>query len=214
MGARSASGCVPARHALERLHPGRTMPRCVPASVCDESHSWPKRDVLPRRLGGPVIPQLRQQRAHPRMGGETGFRSVIQAAHARGAHVTAMYAGNAAMPAAGLHRRCDKQADAAVVRPKARALLLLRSAGGLSGDPRLPPCCLLLRRAFGLSHYMSFFIAPVSLHSSGVALVALGVAVSVSAVTHHMHTVQELPRGTWLLGRTSGMAVTLLCCLH
>ncbi len=35
---------------------------------------------------------------HPRMGGEAGFRSVMHAAHARGAHVMAMYAGNAAMP--------------------------------------------------------------------------------------------------------------------
>ena len=33
-----------------------------------------------------------------RMGGQAGFRSVIEAAHAQGAHVMAMYAGNAAMP--------------------------------------------------------------------------------------------------------------------
>ncbi len=44
---------------------------------------------------------------------------------------------------------------------------------------------------------------------SGVALVALGVAVNVSAVTHHIRTVQELRRGTWVAGRISGVAVTL-----
>lgn len=32
------------------------------------------------------------------MGGEAGFRALVDAAHARGAHVMAMYAGNAAMP--------------------------------------------------------------------------------------------------------------------
>lgn len=44
---------------------------------------------------------------------------------------------------------------------------------------------------------------------SGVALVALGVAVNVSAVTHHIRTVQELRGGTWVPGRISGVAVTL-----
>lgn len=44
---------------------------------------------------------------------------------------------------------------------------------------------------------------------SGVALVALGVAVNVSAVTHHIRTVQELRRGTWVPGRISSVAVTL-----
>ncbi len=44
---------------------------------------------------------------------------------------------------------------------------------------------------------------------SGVALVALGVGVNVSAVTHHIRTVQELRKGTWVPGRISGMAVTL-----
>ena len=33
-----------------------------------------------------------------RMGGEAGFRAIMDTAHSRGAHVMAMYAGNAAMP--------------------------------------------------------------------------------------------------------------------
>ncbi len=35
---------------------------------------------------------------HARMGGDRGFAAVIETAHAKGAHVMAMYAGNAAMP--------------------------------------------------------------------------------------------------------------------
>lgn len=34
----------------------------------------------------------------PRMGGEAGFRAIMEMAHSKGAHVMAMYAGNAAMP--------------------------------------------------------------------------------------------------------------------
>lgn len=34
----------------------------------------------------------------PRMGGEAGFHAILEAAHSKGAHVMAMYAGNAAMP--------------------------------------------------------------------------------------------------------------------
>jgi len=44
---------------------------------------------------------------------------------------------------------------------------------------------------------------------AGVALVALGVAVNVSAVAHHFRTVRELRTGTWLSGRVSTNAVTL-----
>ena len=44
---------------------------------------------------------------------------------------------------------------------------------------------------------------------SGVALVALGVAVNVSAVLHHVRTVKELRAGAWLPGRISAPAVTL-----
>ena len=44
---------------------------------------------------------------------------------------------------------------------------------------------------------------------SGVALVALGVVVNVSAVTHHIRTVRELRTGTWLPGRVSTNAVVL-----
>lgn len=35
---------------------------------------------------------------HPRMGGAVGFHALVEAAHGKGAHVMAMYAGNAAMP--------------------------------------------------------------------------------------------------------------------
>jgi len=35
---------------------------------------------------------------NPRLGGNQGFQSIIEAAHGKGAHVMAMYAGNAAMP--------------------------------------------------------------------------------------------------------------------
>ena len=57
--------------------------------------------------------------------------------------------------------------------------------------------------------------APSASHStglslySGVALVALGVLVNVSAVTHHLRTVRELRSGTWSAGRVSTNAVAL-----
>jgi putative membrane protein len=44
---------------------------------------------------------------------------------------------------------------------------------------------------------------------SGVALVALGVIVNVSAVAHHVRTVRELREGSWLPGRISSSAVAL-----
>jgi len=44
---------------------------------------------------------------------------------------------------------------------------------------------------------------------SGVALVALGVIVNVSAVTHHIRTVQQLRTGKWLPGQVSKNAVIL-----
>ena len=44
---------------------------------------------------------------------------------------------------------------------------------------------------------------------AGVALVALGVVVTVSAVTYHLRTVRELRTGTWVAGRTSRNAVAL-----
>src|ERR1700677_1739927 len=44
---------------------------------------------------------------------------------------------------------------------------------------------------------------------SGVALVALGVVVNLSAVAHHIRTVRELRSGTWLPGQVSANAVIL-----
>ncbi len=44
---------------------------------------------------------------------------------------------------------------------------------------------------------------------SGVALVALGVAINASAVVHHISTVRELRTGAWVAGRVSVLAVTL-----
>jgi putative membrane protein len=44
---------------------------------------------------------------------------------------------------------------------------------------------------------------------SGVALVALGVAVNIAAVAHHVRTVRELKTGTWVGGRVSTNAVVL-----
>jgi putative membrane protein len=44
---------------------------------------------------------------------------------------------------------------------------------------------------------------------SGVALVALGVAVTVGAVLHHVRTVKKLRDGTWIPGRVSVPAVIL-----
>ena len=55
---------------------------------------------------------------------------------------------------------------------------------------------------------MSFCMAPV-FPCTPVSLWWLGVAVNVSAVTHHIRTVQELRRGTWGPGKISGVAVTL-----
>src|SRR5579859_1496611 len=49
---------------------------------------------------------------------------------------------------------------------------------------------------------------------SGVALVMLGVAVNVSAVTHHLRTVRELQAGAWRPGISqSGVALGLLLAL-
>jgi len=44
---------------------------------------------------------------------------------------------------------------------------------------------------------------------AGVALVALGVAVNLSALFHHVRTVRELRSGTWTPGRFSTHAVAL-----
>jgi putative membrane protein len=44
---------------------------------------------------------------------------------------------------------------------------------------------------------------------SGVALVALGVLVNVTAVLQHIRTTRELRDGTWIAGRVSGVAVIL-----
>jgi putative membrane protein len=44
---------------------------------------------------------------------------------------------------------------------------------------------------------------------SGVALVALGVLVNLTAVTHHIRTVRELRTGSWIPGRISRNAVIL-----
>jgi putative membrane protein len=44
---------------------------------------------------------------------------------------------------------------------------------------------------------------------SGVALVALGVIVNVSAVTQHVRTVRELRSGSWIPGRVSTSAILL-----
>ncbi len=44
---------------------------------------------------------------------------------------------------------------------------------------------------------------------SGVALVALGVIVNVSAVMRHIHTVRQLSMGTWEPGKVSKQAVAL-----
>ncbi|HEX4320354.1 MAG TPA: DUF202 domain-containing protein [Acidobacteriaceae bacterium] len=44
---------------------------------------------------------------------------------------------------------------------------------------------------------------------SGVAIVAVGVLVNVSAVLQHVRTVRELREGTWVAGRVSTNAVAL-----
>jgi len=44
---------------------------------------------------------------------------------------------------------------------------------------------------------------------SGVALVALGVIVNLTAVTNHIRTVRELRTGSWIPGRVSRNAVIL-----
>ncbi|HTV54330.1 MAG TPA: DUF202 domain-containing protein [Terriglobia bacterium] len=44
---------------------------------------------------------------------------------------------------------------------------------------------------------------------SGVGLVALGVVVNITAVTHHIRTVRELRTGSWMPGRIASNAVIL-----
>ena len=44
---------------------------------------------------------------------------------------------------------------------------------------------------------------------SGVALVALGVIVTISSVVRHFQLVRQLSSGTWVPGRVSAQAVTL-----
>lgn len=48
---------------------------------------------------------------------------------------------------------------------------------------------------------------------SGVALVALGVAVNVAAIAHHIRTVRELHTGAWIPGRVATGAVALAAVL-
>ena len=48
---------------------------------------------------------------------------------------------------------------------------------------------------------------------AGVALVALGVAVNVSAIAHHVRTVRELRTGAWIPGRVAKAAVALAAIL-
>lgn len=48
---------------------------------------------------------------------------------------------------------------------------------------------------------------------SGVALVALGVAVNVLAIVHHIRTVRELRTGAWIPGRVAKGAVALAAVL-
>lgn len=57
--------------------------------------------------------------------------------------------------------------------------------------------------------------APVPAHGiglsvySGVALVALGVIVNLTAVLHHIQTVRDLRSGAWVAGRVARNAVAL-----
>ncbi|MDQ2843238.1 MAG: hypothetical protein M3Y72_19815 [Acidobacteriota bacterium] len=61
--------------------------------------------------------------------------------------------------------------------------------------------------------------SPLSTHAtglsvwSGVALVGLGVIVSISAVVRHCQLVHQLSSGTWIPGRVSTDAVVLGCLL-
>ena len=48
---------------------------------------------------------------------------------------------------------------------------------------------------------------------AGVALVALGVAVNLLAMEHHVRTVRELRTGTWMPGRVSMQAIALAALL-
>ena len=48
---------------------------------------------------------------------------------------------------------------------------------------------------------------------SGVAFVALGVLVNVSAIAHHIRTTRELHTGSWIPGRISVQAVLLAALL-
>jgi putative membrane protein len=44
---------------------------------------------------------------------------------------------------------------------------------------------------------------------AGVAMVTLGIAVNLGAVTHHIRTIRELRSGTWTPGRFSWSAIVL-----
>ncbi len=48
---------------------------------------------------------------------------------------------------------------------------------------------------------------------AGVALVALGVAVNVAAIAHHVRTVRKLRTGTWIPGQVATGAVILAAVL-
>ena len=48
---------------------------------------------------------------------------------------------------------------------------------------------------------------------AGVALVALGVAVNVAAIAHHVRTVRRLRTGTWKAGQVASGAVALAAVL-
>ena len=67
---------------------------------------------------------------------------------------------------------------------------------------------LFLREVGASESHLSVHVGGLS-RWSGVALVALGVIVNISAVVRHFQLVRELSSGTWVAGRVSRDAVAL-----
>ncbi len=88
-------------------------------------------------------------------------------------------------------------------------LALIRTGLGLMGVGfAVSRFGLFLREMRGNDVHTQVHSTGISVYS-GVALVALGVVVNLSAVMQHIRTVRELREGTWIAGRISRDAVVL-----
>lgn len=116
------------------------------------------------------------------------------------------------MPSSGYNSRMDRPAeqDPRIYFAAERTLLAwLRTGLGLMGVGfAVSRFGLFLREVSATQSHLSPHAMGLSAWS-GVALVALGIVVNVSAVASHFKLVRQLSSGTWVAGRVSTNAVIL-----